>query len=81
MSASFGGLLRDTLLGRDSVMLGAELYVTAALAGASSYVLLQFVPGLPSGYAVPLAMVPAFVLRAGAIVAAWRLPAYRRLGE
>jgi uncharacterized membrane protein YeiH len=40
MSASFGGLLRDTLLGRDSVLLGRDIYVTAALAGAVSYVLL-----------------------------------------
>lgn len=80
MSASFGGLIRDTLLGRDSVMLGAELYVTAALAGASSYVLLLQIPALRPGYALLLAMLPALVLRAGALRYQWSLPGYRRLG-
>ncbi|MEE4277292.1 MAG: TRIC cation channel family protein [Halieaceae bacterium] len=80
MSSSFGGLLRDTLLGRASVMMGQELYVTAALAGASVYVLLlQFLPLDPS-LALLLAMIPAFVLRAGAIAGGWHLPSYRRLG-
>ncbi|MEM6484471.1 MAG: TRIC cation channel family protein [Pseudomonadota bacterium] len=79
MSASFGGLLRDTLLSRDSVLLGAELYVTAALAGASAYVVLEQVPGLSNSYALLLAMLPAIVLRAGAIRRGWYLPSYRRL--
>lgn len=80
MSASFGGLIRDTLLGRESVLFGAELYVTAALAGAASYVLLLQIPGLLAGYALLLAMLPAFVLRAGALRFGWSLPSYRRLG-
>jgi uncharacterized membrane protein YeiH len=80
MSSSFGGLLRDTLLGRASVMMGQELYVTAALAGATVYVLLiVFVP-VDASLALLLAMVPAFVLRAGAIAGGWSLPSYRRLG-
>lgn len=80
MSATFGGLIRDTLLGRDSVLLGAEIYVTAALAGACSYVLLLRYPMVAPGYALILAMLPAFVLRSGALIAGWRLPSYRRLG-
>jgi uncharacterized membrane protein YeiH len=80
MSASFGGLIRDTLLGRESVLLGAEIYVTAALVGACSYVALLATSLLPPGYALILAMLPAFVLRAGAITAGWCLPSYRRLG-
>jgi uncharacterized membrane protein YeiH len=80
MSATFGGLIRDTLLGRDSVLLGAELYVTAALAGSCSYALLLIAPQVPAGYAVLLAMLPAFILRAGALTGDWRLPEYRRLG-
>jgi uncharacterized membrane protein YeiH len=80
MSASFGGLLRDTLLGRDSVLLGRDIYVTAALAGAVSYVLLLAFTPLDASVALILAMLPAFKLRAGAIVAGWRLPEYRRLG-
>ena len=80
LSASFGGLIRDTVLSRESVLLGRELYVTATLAGAASYIaLLAFVPISPT-FALLLAMLPAFVLRAGAIAAGWRLPGYRRLG-
>ena len=80
LSSSFGGLIRDTLLGRESVLLGRELYVTATLVGAASYIaLLALVPIAPT-LALPLAMLPAFVLRAGAIAAGWRLPGYRRLG-
>ena len=80
MSASFGGLIRDTLLGRASVLLGAEIYVTAALAGSASYALLVSWPSLAASHALLIAMLPAFVLRAGAIQYGWRLPSYRRLG-
>jgi len=81
MSASFGGLIRDTLLGRASVLLGAEIYVTAALVGAVTYVVLFSTALLSPSNALLIAMVPAFGLRAGAIYAGWRLPSYRRLGE
>ncbi|MEE4109467.1 MAG: TRIC cation channel family protein [Halieaceae bacterium] len=80
MSATFGGLLRDTLLARDSVLLGPELYVTAALAGASSYVLLNRFTTLDASLVLVVSMLPAFVLRGGAISAGWRLSSYRRLG-
>lgn len=80
MSASFGGLLRDTLLGRESVLLGREIYVTATLAGAASYVALTGLTPLASELSLLLAMLPAFILRAGALAAGWRLPGYRRLG-
>lgn len=80
MSASFGGLLRDTLLDRNSVLLGPEIYVTAALAGACSYVALLQLPGVIASYALLIAMVPAFILRAGALSAGWHLRSYRRLG-
>ena len=78
MSATFGGLIRDTLLGRDSVLAGPELYVTAAFGGALGYLLLIGVPGMDPGLALLLAMLPALVLRAGALLYGWRLPAYRR---
>ena len=78
MSASFGGLIRDTLLGRDSVLLGPELYVTAALAGAVSYTALLAVPAVEPSAALLIALVPALALRAGALMSGWRLPLYRR---
>jgi uncharacterized membrane protein YeiH len=80
MSASFGGLIRDTLLGRESVLFGPELYVTAALAGSVCYASLLAlpIPGLAPSGALLLSMLAAFVLRAGAILGGWRLPLYRR---
>ncbi|WP_439101449.1 trimeric intracellular cation channel family protein [Congregibacter sp.] len=81
MSASFGGLIRDTLLGRESVLLGAEIYVTAALVGAGSYVALVASSLVAPSTALLVAMLPAFILRAGAIHAGWHLPSYRRLGD
>lgn len=80
MSASFGGLIRDTLLGRESVLFGPELYVTAALAGAVSYVLLLTFDLDAGELALFLAMLPALILRSGAIHSGWRLPRYQRLG-
>ena len=80
MSASFGGLIRDTLLGRESVLFGPELYVTAALAGAVSYVLLLTFDLDAGELALLLAMLPALILRSGAIHSGWRLPRYQRLG-
>jgi uncharacterized membrane protein YeiH len=74
-------LIRDTLLGRESVLLGAEIYVTAALLGAGSYVALVSSDVLSPSNALLIAMFLAFVLRAGAIHAGWRLPSYRRLGD
>ncbi len=80
MSSSFGGLLRDTLLGRPSVMMGREIYVTAALVGAAVYTLLISLVPISASVAMVLAMLAAFTLRAGAIARHWCLPSYRRLG-
>lgn len=77
MSASFGGLIRDTLMDRESVIFGPELYVTGALAGALSYVALVAM-AVPRDVALVAAMLPALILRAGAIGYGWRLPQYRR---
>ena len=81
MSASFGGLIRDTLLQREAVALGREIYVTAALAGAASYAALMELAVMPAEYALLAAMIPALLLRGGALLWGWRLPRYRRLGE
>ena len=78
MSATFGGLMRDTLLARESVLLGPEIYVTAALGGSAGYALLNLSTGLPAGVSLLLALLPALVLRAGALRFGWRLPLYRR---
>jgi uncharacterized membrane protein YeiH len=76
MTATFGSLIRDGLLGRPPVLLEPDIYVTAAALGAVSYVL--FI-GQDWGQAValPLAVAAAFALRGAAILFDLRLPKYR----
>ncbi|TXS95927.1 trimeric intracellular cation channel family protein [Parahaliea maris] len=76
MTASFGSLIRDSLLNRPPVLLGPEIYVTAALLGAASFTLLQQFPETAT-LALPLSMTAAFALRAGALLFDLRLPKYR----
>ena len=75
MTATFGSMIRDTLLNKEPVLLGPEIYVTAALLGASSYTLLQGFEATAS-FALPVAIAAAFSLRACAILFGWRLPKY-----
>lgn len=75
MTASFGSLMRDGLLGRPPVLLEPDIYVTAALVGAGGYVLLsRFEP--TQAVAMPLAMFLAFLLRGLAIIYDLRLSKY-----
>ena len=77
MTASFGSLIRDGLLGRPPVLLEPDIYVTAALVGAGGYIVLQsFEP--TQSLAMPLAMASAFLLRGFAIIYDLRLPKYGR---
>ena len=75
LTSTFGGIIRDVLAHEPSVLLRRELYVTAALAGASAFVLLRL-----AGVAIPPASLAGFALaflaRAGAIVFRWALPAF-----
>lgn len=75
MTASFGSLIRDGLLGRPPVLLEPDIYVTAALVGAGGYVLLSSFD-LTQAVAMPLAMSLAFLLRGLAIVYDLRLSKY-----
>jgi uncharacterized membrane protein YeiH len=76
MTATFGGILRDIVAGEPSVLMRREIYVTAALIGASLYVVLQLlaVPSLPATLASALA---AFAVRGGALHFGWEFPVYR----
>ncbi|PLW82835.1 hypothetical protein CWI75_09750 [Kineobactrum sediminis] len=76
MTATFGSLIRDSLLGRPPVLLEPDIYVTAAALGAVSYVLMTS-QGASPDLALPLAVAAAFGLRAGGIVFRWRLTKYR----
>ncbi len=75
MTASFGSLMRDVLLGRPPVLLEPNIYVTAALLGAGGYTVLQAFPATKF-LAMPVAMAAAFTLRALAIRFDLRLPKY-----
>ena len=77
MTATFGSLIRDTLLNQRPVLLGPEIYVTATVLGAGSYILLQAYSAT-AALAMPVAIGLAFALRASAILFDLRLPKYGR---
>ncbi|MFT5722143.1 MAG: putative membrane protein YeiH [Motiliproteus sp.] len=73
VTATFGGVTRDVLCGSSLVLSGAELYVTASLAGAISYLGLSSL-ALPASYDLIGAFLVAFTLRALAIQFHLKLP-------
>jgi uncharacterized membrane protein YeiH len=71
-----GGIIRDTLGHVPSVLLGHEIYVTASVLGASTYIALASVgvgrvPGMLAGFLV------TFTVRGLAIRFGWSLPVFR----
>jgi uncharacterized membrane protein YeiH len=78
ISATFGGVLRDLFGGQPSVFLRREIYVTAALASASVFVIVREmkVSGLIAGV---VAFLVGFILRGGAILFGWSLPGHGRM--
>jgi len=77
LTATFGGILRDLLAGEPSVLLRPEIYVTAALAGATVFTLADL-GGLPSLISALLAFATAFAVRGGALWFGWSIPPYRK---
>ena len=75
MTATFGSMIRDTLLNKEPVLLQPEIYVTAALLGALCYTAMQAF-AVPDSIALPASIAAAFTLRACAIVFDLRLPKY-----
>jgi uncharacterized membrane protein YeiH len=75
LTSCFGGIVRDVLGEEPSVLLRREIYVTAALAGACVFVGLGVigVAVVPAGIA---GFAAAFVIRGGAILFGWTLPAF-----
>ena len=76
VTASFGGMVRDILGGESPLVLRKEIYVTAALAGATMFVgLLGLrVPGIIAAVA---GFTTCFMIRALALHFGWSLPAYK----
>jgi len=76
MTATFGGILRDVLSGEPSVLLSDEIYITAAVLGSASYVVILTL-GTPRFYSVIIAITLAFMLRAAALTLGWTMPRYK----
>ena len=72
-----GGIIRDVLAGRPSILMRPELYVTAAALSAALCAGAA-VAGVPQMLGWPVAMAAGFLLRAAAIHYRLRLPAYQR---
>jgi uncharacterized membrane protein YeiH len=71
-----GGILRDTLGHVPSVLLGREVYVTASVLGACTYVGLDEL-GLGRLPAMSAAFLMTFIVRSLAIRFGWSLPVFR----
>lgn len=76
MTPTFGSMIRDTLLNLEPVLLGPQIYVSAALAGAATYTLLIHF-GIAVVVALPIGIGAAFLLRASAVLFDLRLPKYQ----
>lgn len=76
ITATIGGVIRDVLGGEVPVILRKEIYVTAALAGAT-----VFVAARVAGMAAPAAALTGFAvclaIRGAALQRGWSLPVYR----
>jgi len=77
LTATFGGILRDLFAGEPSVLLRREIYITAAVLGATVFVAADSL-GADPVLAGLVAFLAGFVLRAGAIARGWTLPGYGR---
>lgn len=75
MSATFGGVVRDVICNEIPVLFRREIYITAALIGALSFVLLP--AGLDEAIRIAIASLIGFTARACAILFGWSLPRAR----
>ncbi len=76
ITATFASLMRDVILNRDPLLLGQEIYVTPTLIGGAALLGLSALElGRPLAFTIAVCV--AFLMRAGAIVFNWRLPAHR----
>ncbi len=73
ITATFGGIIRDVLSAEVPMVLKREIYVTAALLGAATYVAAQS-SGLGETLAITLGTGAGLGLRALAILRGWSLP-------
>ncbi len=75
-TATFGGIIRDVLGGETPIILSREIYVTAALLGATLQVAFSEL-GFAETTASMVGFAGAFALRAAAMRYGWSLPRYK----
>lgn len=76
ITATFGGIVRDILGGESPIILSREIYASAALAGAATFVAMIAL-GTPRDLAIGLGFVAGLSIRAAALHYGWSLPRYR----
>jgi uncharacterized membrane protein YeiH len=76
VTATFGGIARDIICNEVPLILQHEIYVTAAGAGATAFILLRL-NGTWREPAFALGVLVCFAIRAAALRYGWSLPAYR----
>ena len=76
LTATLGGILRDQIAGEPSALMRPEIYVTAAMAGAVTFTVLD-IAGLPLMLAAAPAFLAAFAIRGGELKFGWSLPLYK----
>jgi len=77
ITGCFGGVIRDVLAGRPSIIMRPEIYVTAAALASALCAAGTLLP-LPSAMTWSLAVLAGFALRGGAIRFGLHLPTYKR---
>ena len=77
MTATFGGIIRDVVSHEPTILLSREIYITAAMTGATAHVVLVHF-GVDNFISAMIAASIAFILRGGAMRFGWTLPAYGR---
>ena len=76
ITATFGGIIRDVLGNESPVVLSREIYVTAALIGASVFSCSQAF-GLARESALGAGLLAGLIVRGMALRRGWSLPRYR----
>lgn len=76
MTGAAGGVMRDVLSAEIPLILRRDIYATAAIAGASLYLLMQAL-GIGRSWAFAIGMMAVVALRIFAILHSLRLPKFR----
>ena len=75
ITACFGGIIRDLLGQERSIIFSYEIYVTAAMAAAATFVAFHSL-GLSREVAISASVLVGVGLRGGALLWGWSLPRY-----